>query len=68
MYENLTTRLWKKFESEPFSECRQEKVLLELDPLTRIHYARTYGSILTEVTKLQREILSLLNIPLPSST
>ena len=44
------------------------EVLLELDPLTKIHYTRTYGSILTEVTKPQREILKLLNIALPSAT
>ena len=44
------------------------ELLLELDPLTKIHYTRTYGSILTEVTKPQREILKLLNIVLPSAT
>jgi hypothetical protein len=33
-----------------------------MDPLTKINYEEKYGTILTEVTKPQREILSLLKI------
>lgn len=43
------------------------ELLLEMDPLTSIRYAKKYGTILTEVTKPQREILALLHINIPSS-
>jgi transposase len=43
------------------------ELLLEMDPLTRIRHDGKYGTILTEVTKPQREILTLLNIDLPRS-
>jgi len=36
--------------------------------LTKITYEGKYGSLLTEVTKSQREILALLKIELPTST
>jgi hypothetical protein len=41
--------------------------LLEMYPLTKISLERKYGSLLTEVTKSQREILTLLKIELPKS-
>ena len=44
------------------------ELLLEMDPLTKIRYEGKYGSILTEVTRSQREILALLKIELPKST
>jgi len=44
------------------------ELLLEMEPLTQIRYTGKYGSIITEVTKPQREILSLLGIEIPSST
>lgn len=44
------------------------ELLLEMDPLTKIRYEGKYGLILTEVTKPQREILSLLKIKLPRSS
>lgn len=44
------------------------ELLLEMDPLTKIRYEGKYGLILTEVTKPQREILSLLKIKPPSSS
>ncbi len=43
------------------------ELLLEMDSLTKIHYDGKYGIILTEITKSQREILTLLNIDLPRS-
>lgn len=43
------------------------ELLLELDPLTSIRYAKKYGTLVTEVTKPQREILGLLNIAIPPS-
>jgi hypothetical protein len=43
------------------------ELLLEMDSLTKIHYDGKYGIILTELTKSQREILTLLNIDLPRS-
>jgi hypothetical protein len=43
------------------------ELLLEMDPLTKINYEGKYGIILTEVTKPQREILSLLKIEPPVS-
>jgi len=43
------------------------ELLLEMDPLMKIRYARKYGQIFTEVTKPQREILNLLKIALPVS-
>ena len=43
------------------------ELLLEMDPLTKINYEGKYGTILTEVTKPQREILELLKIELPTS-
>jgi transposase len=43
------------------------ELLLEMDPLTKISYEGKYGSLLTEVTKSQREILALLKIELPKS-
>ena len=44
------------------------ELLLEMEPLTQIRYTGKYGSIITEVTKPQREILSSLGIEIPSST
>jgi hypothetical protein len=44
------------------------KLLLEMDPLTKIRYAGKYGQILTEITKPQREILELLKTEAPGST
>jgi len=41
------------------------ELLLEMDPLTRIQYSGKYGQVLTEITKPQREIFKLLNIPIP---
>jgi len=41
------------------------ELLLEMDPLTRIQYTGKYGQVLTEITKPQREILKLLDIPIP---
>jgi len=43
------------------------ELLLEMDPLTKINYEGKYGTILTEITKPQREILSLLKIEPPVS-
>ena len=37
------------------------ELLLEMDPLTKITYEGKYGSLPTEVTKSQREIVALLN-------
>lgn len=41
------------------------ELLQEMETLTKIKYAGKYGSILTEITKSQREILNGLNITLP---
>ena len=44
------------------------ELLQEMETLTNVKYSGKYGSILTEVTKAQREILKSLNIKLPSKT
>lgn len=44
------------------------ELLQEMTPLTKINYVGKYGSIITEVTKPQRDILTALNIPLPNQT
>lgn len=44
-----------------------KELLLEMEPLTRIRYEGKYGTVLTEVTKPQREILTLLGIDIPKS-
>lgn len=41
------------------------ELLLEMDPLTRIQYSGKYGQVMTEITKPQRELLKLLEIPIP---
>ena len=41
------------------------ELLQEMTPLTKIKYQGRYGSIMTEVTKPQRDILKKLNINLP---
>lgn len=42
------------------------ELLQETETLTKIKYSGKYGHILTEVTKPQREILTALNIEIPS--
>jgi transposase len=43
------------------------EVLQEMETLTRVKYSGKYGSILTEITKPQREILEKLKIQPPSA-
>jgi transposase len=52
-------------ESRLIERYTVRELLLEMDPLTKIRYEGKYGTILTEVTKPQREILALLKIDLP---
>ncbi len=55
-------------ESRLIEKYTVRELLLEMEPLTKIRYARKYGQIFTEVTKPQREILKLLKIDSPVST
>ena len=65
----LTSALRSKMRTSSLIEkYTVRELLLEMEPLTQIRYTGKYGSIITEVTKPQREILSLLGIAIPSST
>jgi len=44
------------------------ELLQEMETLTKVTYSGKYGSILTEVTKPQREILKAMDIQLPEKT
>jgi len=44
------------------------ELLREMETLTRIKYSGKYGSILSEVTKTQKEILKALDISIPDKT
>jgi transposase len=44
------------------------ELLQEMKTLTKVKYSGKYGHILTEVTKMQRDILNALGIPLPGKT
>ena len=44
------------------------ELLQEMQTLTQIRYSGRYGSILTEPTKAQRDILQALKINLPGKT
>jgi len=44
------------------------ELLQEMATLTQIKYSGKYGNILTEMTKPQREILTALNITIPTKT
>ena len=44
------------------------ELLQEMETLTKVKYSGKYGSILTEATKPQREILKVLDIQLPEKT
>ena len=54
-------------ESKLIERYTVRELLLEMDPLTKIRYDGKYGQILTEITKPQREILSLLKIDPPTA-
>jgi len=65
----LTSALRREMQTSKLSEkYTVRKLLIEMDPLTKIRYAGKYGQILTEITKPQREILELLKIEAPGST
>ncbi len=44
------------------------ELLKEMETLSIVKYSGTYGHILTEITKAQKEILKKLNIPIPNKT
>ena len=65
----ITSALRREMQTSKLSEkYTVRKLLIEMDPLTKIRYAGKYGQILTEITKPQREILELLKTEAPGST
>ncbi len=51
--------------SELNGKCTIRELLGEMETLTRVKYSGKYGSIITELTKQQREILQQLKIDAP---
>jgi hypothetical protein len=63
----LTSAIRKKMrETGLIERFTVRELLREMETLTRIKYSRKYGSILSEATKTQKEILKALEIPLPN--
>ncbi len=53
-------------ESSLIRDYTVRELLLEMETLTRIKYSGRYKSIVSEVTKKQKHILEILDIPLPN--
>ncbi|MDI9370985.1 MAG: hypothetical protein GX181_05335 [Synergistaceae bacterium] len=49
------------------SKYTPQSLLLELEPLTTVHYTGKYKNRLVEATKVQREILAAFGIDLHAS-
>ena len=63
----LTSALRRELrETNLIEKYTTRELLQEMDTLTEVKYSGKYGSILTEVTKPQRQILKALGIQLPN--